>query len=146
MSFSKLSFEEMLILLMFYSLHLQKKAGSVSKNHFTENTVLLQAHFMVGIRVFCTWGFYIVFWVLWATDNSRDLLSTYCILDTLHTLAFPALRALCIFHCNTTHSLLYNSLIDGCCLHQTVTSMSVDLYPFLFPIVTPALRTEPDTY
>ena len=124
----------------------RRKQEMFLKIVFAESTVLLQTHFMVGIRVFCTWRFYSVFWVLWATSNSCDLLSTYYILDTLHILALLALKVLCIFHCNTTHSLLYDLLINVCFPHQTVTSMLVDLYPFLFPIVTPTLRIEPDTY
>lgn len=107
MTFSKLSFKAVLTLSMLYSSYHLEKAGNVSKNHSTENTVLLQARFMMERGVFCTWEFFSGFpkvWVLWATNNPCDLLSTYCVLGTLHILALRALRALCIFHCNSTHS------------------------------------------
>lgn len=75
MTFSELSFKEMLTLSMLYSSYHLEKAGNVSKNHSTENTVLLQARFMMERGALRTWEFFSGFpkvWVSWATNNPCD--------------------------------------------------------------------------
>lgn len=75
---------------------------------------------MIGWRVCCTGEFFSGFpkvWILWATNNHCDLLSTKYIQGTLRILAVCALRAPCIFHSSTYHSsnlCLFIWLIDSC--------------------------------
>lgn len=154
MSASKRSLGGMLTLLMPCSSCNQEKAGKHEKNNnLTENTVLLEAHFMMGRRVFCSWEFFSGFpkvWVLWATHNHCDLLNTYYIQGTLHILTLLALRALCIFHGGTFHSSnlhLCVWLIDECVSSiKTVTSLWTDVYQVLLLLMTPTLSTGSDTY
>jgi hypothetical protein len=147
---SKLSLE-VLMLLMVYSSYSQETAGKTFKGNLTKSTVLVQVHFMMRRRAFCTWEFLSGFpkgcWVLWAGNNHCDLLSIYWMQGTLHRLSLCSQSTM---HFPPNLSSQFKPALMCMANWLTVVfhirqSPPCGLYWFLFPTVVPTLSSGPHT-